>query len=133
MLNLSSEIKLVIIEKLIEVGRKNPEILEDKFPSFFINMLEKHYVKLKKIELLEVVANDYNFNKIVDELMYYIRSDNLEIQQSAIRAVGNIGKKQKKYLVKCTKVLLNLLKNNSKKSIDEIAIQLCRFIKEVPI
>ena len=72
-MNISSDIKYIIFDLLIKILKRDSTILNEKYTLFFLNNLEKLYVKIKKIEILGFMTNEYNFHKILDELNYYLR------------------------------------------------------------
>ena len=70
-------------------------------------------------------------SKILDELSYYTRSKNPEISCASIENIGKLALKGGKFLPKCTKVLLNLFKNESLSEIDDVVLALTRIITNV--
>lgn len=72
-------------------------------------------------------------SKILDELSYYCRSSHPEISCCGIETVGKLALKSFKFLPKCTKILLNLFKNETLSEIDEVVLALTRIITHVKI
>ena len=71
--------------------------------------------------------------KILDELSYYSRSNYQEISCCSIETIGKLALKSVKFLPKCTKILLNLFKNDTLSEIDEVVLALTRIITHVNI
>ncbi len=69
--------------------------------------------------------------KILDELFYYSKSNNPEISCFSIETIGKLALKGGKFLPKCTKILLNLFKNESLSEVDDIVLALTRIITNV--
>ena len=77
------------------------------------------------------LIDEGNMMKILDELSYYARSSQSEIACSSIETIGRLALKGGKFLPKCTKILLNLFKNENILEIDQVVLALTRIITNV--
>lgn len=73
MLNLSSEVKWVILQYLLHLSKKIPLIFQDKITNLYICSLEKVYIKELKIQILAQSVSDSNFSMLLDELSFYAK------------------------------------------------------------
>lgn len=69
-LNIGSESKFIILQMIHSIALKYPQYFKEHYRSLTILQIEKLYCKLLKLEILHLLIDDYNFNLILEELLY---------------------------------------------------------------
>lgn len=130
-LNMSSEIKMIILEMLSRISELFPEIIRGNIRSLFLFRLDRSYTKIKKIKLLAQLVSDSNFDLILNEISYHINSRSKELASVCIEAIGTISISCRKNQKKGLKFLFTIIKNCPKEQrVSEAVFQLLRIIKK---
>ncbi|KAM4737213.1 AP-4 complex subunit beta-1 [Anableps anableps] len=86
--------------------RSIPGLLGEHYKRFFCSYAEPAYIKRRKMQVLVELVNDENVVMILDELKEYCTDVNTDTAQTAISAIGRIGRS---YSDKCLEILTGLL------------------------
>ena len=80
---------------------------------FFCKFNDPVYVKLEKIEILVKVAEEKNYEAVLNELRVYSNDIDLDIVKSSVRAIGQIILKVDRASKKAAEILVELVNNGS--------------------
>uniref|UniRef100_A0A8C8FZB9 AP complex subunit beta n=1 Tax=Oncorhynchus tshawytscha TaxID=74940 RepID=A0A8C8FZB9_ONCTS len=86
--------------------RSEPGLLGEHYKRFFCGYAEPPYIKQNKMQVLVELVNDDNVAMVLDELRGYCTDVNTETSQTAINAIGSIGRS---YTDRCLAILTGLL------------------------
>ncbi|KAK6308657.1 hypothetical protein J4Q44_G00219280 [Coregonus suidteri] len=86
--------------------RSEPGLMGEHYKRFFCGYAEPPYIKQNKMQVLVELVNDENVAMVLDELRGYCTDVNTETSQTAINAIGGIGRS---YSDRCLAILTGLL------------------------
>uniref|UniRef100_A0A8K9WT25 Clathrin/coatomer adaptor adaptin-like N-terminal domain-containing protein n=1 Tax=Oncorhynchus mykiss TaxID=8022 RepID=A0A8K9WT25_ONCMY len=86
--------------------RSEPGLMGEHYKRFFCGYAEPPYIKQNKMQVLVELVNDDNVAMVLDELRGYCTDVNTETSQTAINAIGSIGRS---YTDRCLAILTGLL------------------------
>eukprot|EP01016_Furgasonia_blochmanni_P041657 TRINITY_DN5440_c0_g1_i4.p1 TRINITY_DN5440_c0_g1~~TRINITY_DN5440_c0_g1_i4.p1 ORF type:complete len:466 (-),score=153.90 TRINITY_DN5440_c0_g1_i4:1052-2449(-) len=101
----------------------------DKYSYFFVTNFEKIYCRRKKLEILAMITSETNFPKIFEEICFYLKNHQREVNLAAIECLGRLALKNKKFGPKCSKVLLNILKCKNQEMVSSAVLALANYIQ----
>lgn len=78
---------------------------------FFCKFHDPVYVKLEKIEILEKVADEKNFEIILNELREYSNDIDTNIIRNSVKAIGQIILKVDRASKRAAEILIEIVKN----------------------
>ncbi len=88
LLNQEPEIKYVALRNINFVLQKQPSIFESGVKVFFCSFNEPVYVKLEKIDILVMVADDKNVEYLLGELREYSNDMDMDLVRKSVKAIG---------------------------------------------
>lgn len=112
------------------VALRNIEIILQKFPSilsrdlrvFFCKYNDPPYLKMEKLEILVLIANNRNYEQLLSELREYSLEVDMDFVRRSIKAIGQVAIKIDEAASKCVNVLLDLLENKANYVIQEVVV-----------
>uniref|UniRef100_A0A672I501 Beta-adaptin appendage C-terminal subdomain domain-containing protein n=1 Tax=Salarias fasciatus TaxID=181472 RepID=A0A672I501_SALFA len=102
----SREMKFAALCHIQLLLRSIPGLLGAHYKRFFCGYAEPAYIKQRKMQVLVELVNDDNVGMLLDELKGYCTDVNPDTAQTAISAIGRIGRS---YSDKCLEILTGLL------------------------
>ncbi|CAN9515895.1 unnamed protein product [Ophioblennius macclurei] len=102
----SREMKFTALCHIQLLLRSIPGLLGAHYKRFFCGYAEPAYIKQRKMQVLVELVNDENVGMLLDELKGYCTDVNPDTAQTAISAIGRIGRS---YSDKCLEILTGLL------------------------
>lgn len=99
------------------VGLKNIRIILEKYPTilskelrvFFIKYSDPLYLKLEKLDIMIRLANEHNFNLLLNELKEYSMEFEPSLISKAIRSIGLLAIKLPSSIIKCINLVIELI------------------------
>eukprot|EP01129_Flabellula_baltica_P016237 TRINITY_DN8557_c0_g1_i1.p1 TRINITY_DN8557_c0_g1~~TRINITY_DN8557_c0_g1_i1.p1 ORF type:complete len:801 (-),score=199.86 TRINITY_DN8557_c0_g1_i1:20-2395(-) len=112
LLSKSPEVKYVALRNINLILQRYPDLLQNECEDFFCKHNDKLYVKLEKLEILIMLANEQNVERILIELREYATKHiDVIFVKKAIRSIGRVAIRLESAAEKCVHVLLELLQN----------------------
>eukprot|EP01130_Rhizamoeba_saxonica_P001711 TRINITY_DN11573_c0_g1_i1.p1 TRINITY_DN11573_c0_g1~~TRINITY_DN11573_c0_g1_i1.p1 ORF type:complete len:870 (-),score=238.59 TRINITY_DN11573_c0_g1_i1:36-2621(-) len=105
------EIQYVALRNISLVLRKEPNLLDGQMQVFFCKYNDPLYVKMEKLEIMIMLANDQNIEQVLLEFKEYATKIDVEFVRKAIRAIGRCAIKLESSAEKSVHVLLALIGN----------------------
>lgn len=90
LLSAEPEIQYVGLCNILIILQKTPNIFEKNVKMFFVRHNEPIYVKLKKIDVLAMIADSGNVDLIISELKEYWNDIDQDFARKAVRAIGQV-------------------------------------------
>ena len=78
---------------------------------FFAKFNDPLYVKIEKIEILVLVAEDRNAESILNELQDYSNDMDMDLVAAAVKAIGQIVLKVNRSLNRAVQIVQEIIKN----------------------
>jgi AP-1 complex subunit beta-1 len=103
------EIQYVALRNIHLVVQKRPAVLAHELKVFFCKYNDPIYVKMEKLEILIMLANDGNVEQVLMELKEYSTEVDVEFVRKAVRAIGRCAIKIEPAAKRCVGVLLELI------------------------
>lgn len=97
-----------LLDKIYPFMKQSNEFAKN-YKSFYCGHGDPIYIKVKKIQILSVIADQSNWEDIVDELEYLCTDSNNVINKAAITSLAFISKQVASSLRRCLDFLLQLL------------------------
>lgn len=99
------------------VGLKNIRIILEKYPNilskelrvFFIKYSDPLYLKLEKLDIMIRLANEHNFNLLLNELKEYSMEFEPSLISKSIRSIGMLAIKLPSSIIKCINLIVELI------------------------
>ena len=108
----NAELTYVLLDFLDGMLDKNRDVFVKHHTLFFCKYNEPSYLKVKKIELLPVLATEDNVIEIIDELVMCASGNSEVVVSAATTAIGNIASAHPDMFHNCLQKLLDLLHLN---------------------
>jgi len=127
-----SEIQYVALRNMSLVLQKYPDVLRSEIRIFFCKYNDPIYVKLEKLELMNMLVNDKNVDTVLSELREYATTADVEFVRKSVRAIGRIAIKLPVAADRCIKVLLDLIKMKVNYVVQESIIVIKDIFRKYP-
>src|SRR5690606_37364669 len=102
-------------------------VFSEVYKKFFVKFEEPLYVKKLKLEILVQIANDANYQEILNEMDEYVNDVNSIFAKSTIKRIGSLGLRVDSALGS----IVNLLKGLLTRSIDYIVAESLCVIRDL--
>jgi len=127
-----SEIQYVALRNMSLVLQQYPDVLRSEIRIFFCKYNDPIYVKLEKLELMNMLVNDKNVDTVLSELREYATTADVEFVRKSVRAIGRIAIKLSVAADRCIKVLLDLIKMKVNYVVQESIIVIKDIFRKYP-
>ena len=127
-----SEIQYVALRNVSLVVQRYPDVLRSEIRIFFCKYNDPIYVKLEKLELMNMLVNDRNVDTVLSELREYATTADVEFVRKSVRAIGRIAIKLAGAADRCVKVLLDLIKMKVNYVVQESVIVIKDIFRKYP-
>eukprot|EP00029_Vermamoeba_vermiformis_P013847 TRINITY_DN877_c0_g1_i2.p1 TRINITY_DN877_c0_g1~~TRINITY_DN877_c0_g1_i2.p1 ORF type:complete len:881 (+),score=403.46 TRINITY_DN877_c0_g1_i2:5113-7755(+) len=114
LLSKEPEIQYVALRNIALILQKRPTVLQNEMRVFFCKYNDPIYVKMEKLEIMIMLANEKNIDQVLLEFKEYASEVDVEFVRKAVRAIGRCAIKLEKAAEKCVHVLLELIKTETK-------------------
>lgn len=103
---------------------------ENDFKTFFCKDDEPVYIRVLKIDILQMIASENNMFEILGELGAYISDFHREISKRAIQAITKLAMKFPDSSIHLTKMLLKYITANSEEIVTDVLIALKDLVRK---
>lgn len=114
------EIQYVALRNAGIILQRWPDLLSQSIRVFFAKYNDPLYVKLEKLRLIVLLANDENVEQIYPELADYAKEVDIDFVRNAIKCVGQVAVKIPKSVHLAVQLLLELSKTDVSYVVQEV-------------
>ncbi|KII67171.1 AP-2 complex subunit beta [Thelohanellus kitauei] len=108
-LSLDPEIQYVALRNINLIIQKYPALLQNELASFFVKYNDPLYIKIEKLEILLILLDENNVNKVLDELKDYAADADVEFVKKTINGIGTCALKVESSSDQCVSILIDLI------------------------
>mmetsp|Transcript_10625 Transcript_10625/g.15996 ORF Transcript_10625/g.15996 Transcript_10625/m.15996 type:complete len:934 (-) Transcript_10625:43-2844(-) len=133
LLSKEPEIQYVALRNINLIVQKRSNILaNDQMKVFFCKFNDPIYVKMEKLELMIMLANDKNIDQMLMELKEYATEADVEFVRKSVRAIGRCAIKLESAAERCIQVLLGLVESQINYVVHESIIVIKDIFRKYP-
>ncbi|CAK9300798.1 unnamed protein product [Gordionus sp. m RMFG-2023] len=125
------EVQCVVLKNIITFCESRPykALFEPYIKSFFVNQNDPTHIKLLKLEMITLLAEENNIAIILRELQTYVSSHDKEFASATIACIGKCAQSIPSIQQTCTDGLLNLMHSSNERVVSESVIVLKNLLK----
>ncbi|EFA78033.1 adaptor-related protein complex 1 [Heterostelium album PN500] len=113
-------------------SESRPEILQYEMKVFFCKYNDPIYVKMEKLEIMIMLANEKNIEEVLLEFKEYATEVDVEFVRKAVRAIGRCAIKIDRSSERCIQVLLDLIQTKVNYVVQEAIIVIKDIFRKYP-
>jgi AP-2 complex subunit beta-1 len=103
------EVQYLALRNALLILQRRPDILRNDIRVFFCKYNDPIYVKVTKLELIFMLANEKNIAVVLTELREYATEIDVHFVRKAVRAIGKLAIKIESAARQCINLLLELV------------------------
>lgn len=126
------EIQYVALRNINIIVQKYPHILQNEVKIFFCKYNDPIYVKLEKLELMIMLANEKNIDMVLSEFKEYATMVDVEFVRKSVRAIGRCAVKLPGAADRCVQVLLDLIQTKVNYVVQEAVVVIKDIFRKYP-
>eukprot|EP00727_Mastigamoeba_balamuthi_P012717 m51a1_g8068 Adaptor protein complex 1 and 2 (AP-1/AP-2), beta subunit (926) ;mRNA; f:162890-166807 len=126
------EIQYVALRNINIVVQRQPEVLRAEIKMFFCKYNDPIYVKMEKLELMIMLANEANIDVVLPEFKEYATMVDVEFVRKAVRAIGRCAIKLDAAAERCIQVLLELIQTKVNYVVQEAVVVIKDIFRKYP-
>lgn len=126
------EVQFLVLRNVILILLGKRYLLDVEVEQFFWKFDDPVYVKDTKLEIIYLLADEYNVGVVFGELEEYATEVDVHMARKAIRAFGNLAVKLKVSATQCVEILLDLISHKIPYIVQEAAIVLKNIVRRYP-
>ncbi|GAM28894.1 hypothetical protein SAMD00019534_120700 [Acytostelium subglobosum LB1] len=132
LLSKEPEIQFLGLRNINLIVQKRPEILQYEMKVFFCKYNDPIYVKMEKLEIMIMLANEKNIDEVLLEFKEYATEVDVEFVRKAVRAIGRCAIKIDPSSERCIQVLLDLIQTKVNYVVQEAIIVIKDIFRKYP-
>lgn len=126
------EVQFLVLRNVILILLGKRYLLDVDVEQFFWKFDDPVYVKDTKLEIIYLLADEYNVGVVFGELEEYATEVDVHMARKAIRAFGNLAVKLEGSATQCVEILLDLISNEIPYIVQEAAVVLKNIVRRYP-
>ncbi|KAJ3427637.1 beta-adaptin-like protein b [Anaeramoeba flamelloides] len=126
------EVQYVALKNINLIVQKYPTILKGSHKVFFCRYNDPTYVKMEKLEILIMLANENNVEALLKEFKVYAQEVDVSFVRKAVRAIGLAAIKIPSATQRCIKHLLSLIKSQIHYVTQEVVVVVKDIFRKYP-
>ncbi|KAK7955827.1 uncharacterized protein PG986_005049 [Apiospora aurea] len=111
---------------------RRPEVLRNDIRVFFCKYNDPIYVKVTKLELIFMLANEKNIDEVLTELREYATEVDVHFVRKAVRAIGKLAIKIEPAARRCINLLLELVATKVPYIVQEATVVIRNIFRKYP-
>eukprot|EP00281_Chroomonas_sp_CCMP1168_P035821 CAMPEP_0206239052 /NCGR_PEP_ID=MMETSP0047_2-20121206/15164_1 /ASSEMBLY_ACC=CAM_ASM_000192 /TAXON_ID=195065 /ORGANISM="Chroomonas mesostigmatica_cf, Strain CCMP1168" /LENGTH=635 /DNA_ID=CAMNT_0053663671 /DNA_START=156 /DNA_END=2060 /DNA_ORIENTATION=- len=127
-----SEIQYVALRNIQLICQKRPSVLHNEVKVFFCKYNDPIYVKMEKLDVLVMLANDNNVDQVLMEFNEYATEIDDEFVRKSVRSIGRCAIKLDKAAERCVNVLVELIQTKVNYVVQEAIIVIRNIFRKYP-
>lgn len=132
LLSKQPEIQYVALRNINLILQKRPTVLQNEIRVFFCKYNDPIYVKMEKLEIMIMLANDRNIDQVLLEFKEYAQEVDVEFVRKAVRAIGRCAIKLDRAAEKCVHVLIEIIKTKIAYVVQESVVVIKDIFRRYP-
>jgi len=116
------EMQYCILSNILAMANTDPEIFQPYLTDFFVQETDPTFVRKLKIEIMTLLSNPTNIDRILREFSYYSTKEEKEFVAGTIQAIGKCAMRIPEVLDRCMIRLLQLLTVKSPSVVAEAVV-----------
>jgi len=133
LLNAEFEVQYVALRNIIIILQKQPQLLADRDIRVFIcKYNDPIYVKMEKLEIMIMLANDSNIAQVLQEFKDSAQEVDVDFVRKAVRAIGRCAIKLENAADRCINVLLDLIQTKVSYVVQEAIVVIKDIFRKYP-
>lgn len=126
------EVQYLVLRNALLILQRRPEVLRNDIRVFFCKYNDPIYVKVTKLELIFMLANEKNIDEVLTELREYATEIDVHFVRKAVRAIGKLAIKIEPAARQCINVLLDLVATKVTYIVQEATVVIRNIFRKYP-
>lgn len=132
LLSKGPEVQYLALRNAILILQKRPEVLRNDIRVFFCKYNDPIYVKVTKLELIFMLANEQNISVVLTELREYATEIDVHFVRKAVRAIGKLAIKIESAARQCIDTLIELVNAKIPYIVQEATVVIRNIFRKFP-
>jgi AP-2 complex subunit beta-1 len=126
------EIQYLALRNALLILQRRPEVLRNDIRVFFCKYNDPIYVKVTKLELIFMLANEKNIGEVLTELREYATEIDVHFVRKSVRAIGKLAIKIESSARQCINTLLELVATKVTYIVQEATVVIRNIFRKYP-
>ncbi|KAK3996196.1 AP-1 complex subunit beta [Cladorrhinum sp. PSN332] len=126
------EVQYLALRNALLILQRRPEVLRNDIRVFFCKYNDPIYVKVTKLELIFMLANEKNIDEVLTELREYATEIDVHFVRKAVRAIGKLAIKIEPASRRCINLLLELVSTKITYIVQEATVVIRNIFRKYP-
>ncbi|KOS18247.1 AP-1 complex subunit beta [Escovopsis weberi] len=126
------EVQYLTLRNALLILQRRPEVLRNDIRVFFCKYNDPIYVKVTKLELIFMLANEKNIEEVLTELREYATEIDVHFVRKAVRAIGKLAIKIEPAAKRCIDLLLDLVATKVTYIVQEATVVIRNIFRKYP-
>jgi AP-2 complex subunit beta-1 len=126
------EVQYLALRNALLILQRRPEVLRNDIRVFFCKYNDPIYVKVTKLELIFMLANEKNIDEVLTELREYATEIDVHFVRKAVRAIGKLAIKIEPAARRCINLLLDLVSTKVTYIVQEATVVIKNIFRKYP-
>ncbi|OHF02258.1 hypothetical protein CORC01_02538 [Colletotrichum orchidophilum] len=126
------EVQYLALRNALLILQRRPEVLRNDIRVFFCKYNDPIYVKVTKLELIFMLANENNIDEVLTELREYATEIDVHFVRKAVRAIGKLAIKIEPASRQCINLLLELVATKITYIVQEATVVIRNIFRKYP-
>lgn len=126
------EVQYLALRNALLILQRRPEVLRNDIRVFFCKYNDPIYVKVTKLELIFMLANEKNIEEVLTELREYATEIDVHFVRKAVRAIGKLAIKIEPAARQCINLLLDLVATKITYIVQEATVVIKNIFRKYP-
>ncbi|KAF2763191.1 Adaptor protein complex beta subunit [Pseudovirgaria hyperparasitica] len=132
LLSKGPEIQYLALRNALLILQRRPDVLRNDIRVFFCKYNDPIYVKVTKLELIFMLANERNINEVLTELREYATEIDVDFVRKSVRAIGKLAIKIEPAARLCINTLLDLVATKVSYIVQEATVVIRNIFRKYP-
>lgn len=126
------EVQYLALRNALLILQRRPQVLRNDIRVFFCKYNDPIYVKVTKLELIFMLANEKNIEEVLTELREYATEIDVHFVRKAVRAIGKLAIKIEPAARQCINLLLELVATKITYIVQEATVVIKNIFRKYP-
>lgn len=126
------EVQYLALRNALLMLQRRPDVLRNDIRVFFCKYNDPIYVKVTKLELIFMLANEKNIDEVLTELREYATEIDVHFVRKAVRAIGKLAIKIEPASRRCINLLLELVATKVTYIVQEATVVIRNIFRKYP-
>ena len=126
------EVQYLALRNALLILQRRPDVLRNDIRVFFCKYNDPIYVKVTKLELIFMLANEKNIDEVLTELREHATEIDVHFVRKAVRAIGKLAIKIEPASRRCINLLLELVATKVTYIVQEATVVIRNIFRKYP-